>query len=166
MCKKFPEISWLKTIQIYYLTVSGGQKSRSGITGFSAKSPRRGGGKPSGGWNQDVSWAPFSFGTWGPLPSSYRLLAGFSSLWLKDWGTTLLRAPSHLCHVAFSKTWEFASLRPTCEHHLLLFLISFKGLAFGSDSSPLWLTKSQLIQELTTSAKYLLSYNIIQYREW
>lgn len=40
MCKKkLPEILWLKTIQIYYHTVSGGQKSRNSMTGFSAKSP-------------------------------------------------------------------------------------------------------------------------------
>lgn len=74
--------------------------------------------------------------------------------------------PAITCHVAFSKTWEFASLRATCEQHLLLFLFFFKSLTYQIRIiSPFSLTQLQLVKELTTSAKYLLPYSTVSSKE-
>lgn len=62
----------LKTAKIYYLRVSAGQESGHSLAGYSAVSHE------VTIKMSAVLW--FSFGVWGLLPSSFRLLAGFSSL--------------------------------------------------------------------------------------
>lgn len=60
-----------------------------------------------------VAWAAFISRFWGPLPSSWKLLLEFSSLWLGEWGPQLLDTSP--LDRQFT-TWLFGSSRPPGKH--------------------------------------------------